>query len=150
LLHRVRLTAHVYQAHRYVQLGCRGQRARIPQRANIIDEASTSGHRLTHHLGTRGIDRDRCRPHEGFDDGDDTCDFVGHRRRASPRAGGFTTDVEQFGALLDERMSVVDRGGRIDVPAAVGKRVGRDVDNSAHQRCPVRQLAQQVIAGADR
>lgn len=66
------------------------------------------------------------------------------------RTRGFTTEVEQVAPLRNERKSVVDRGGRIDISAAVRKRVGGGVDDSADQRTLLRQATQQAIAGAHR
>ena len=87
---------------------------------------------------------------EAIDDRDYACDLGGHRRWASSRTRGFTTDVEQVGPLRNERKSVVDRGGRIDISAASENESGVGVDDSADQRSLLRQATQQAIAGAHR
>ena len=58
-----------------------------------------------------------------------------------PRAGRLAADVEQVGAVGDERDAARDRGPGIQVLAAVRERVGRHVDHAHHRRGrePIRQ-----------
>ena len=67
---------------------------------------------------------------EALDDRDDAAQLLlgGHRRGAGAR--GLAADVDDRGALLDEPARVAD-GRRVVVErAAVGERVGRDVDHA--------------------
>ena len=87
---------------------------------------------------------------EAIDDRDYACDLGGHRRWASSRTRGFTTDVEQVGTLRNEHKSVVDRGGRIDISAAIRKQVGVALTIPQTSGPCLRQATQQAIAGAHR
>ena len=69
---------------------------------------------------------------------------------ASSRTRGFTTDVEQVGTLRNEHKSVVDRGGRIDISAAIRKQVGVALTIPQTSGPCLRQATQQAIAGAHR
>ena len=56
----------------------------------------------------------------------------GYSRRTGP--GGLRPHVEQIGALGGERPRLVDGRGRVEVPATVGKRIGRHVHDPHDQR----------------
>ena len=66
------------------------------------------------------------------------------------RTRGFTTDVEQVGTLRNKHKSVVDRGGRIDISAAIRKQVGVALTIPQTSGPCLRQATQQAIAGAHR
>src|SRR5207302_239676 len=67
---------------------------------------------------------------ERFDDGKDppALFLLGHRIGPGPR--GLTTDVDDVGALRDQLVSARDRVGMVEIAAAIGERVGRDVDHA--------------------
>ena len=57
--------------------------------------------------------------------------FFGHRRMPGP--GRFAANVHDRRALGDHGLGARDRGGwDVEMPPAIGKRIGRDVEN-AHQ-----------------
>ena len=67
----------------------------------------------------------------------------GNRLGSGPR--GFAADIEQIGAFLDQFQTVRDRGRRIELPAAVGKRIGRDVDDARDARTIERERTSRAI-----
>jgi hypothetical protein len=65
-----------------------------------------------------------------------TVQFLGFADRFRPGARGFAADVENFRALRDQFQRVCDGFGRIKKFSAVGKRIGRDVDNTHDESRP--------------
>ena len=78
-------------------------------------------------------------------------DFFDHRNDARDlgfgidgvRAGScrFSADIEQIRAFIDELARMFDGAFRIDKTTAVGKRIGRHVDDAADARPIERKLA---------
>ena len=136
LLHRARLTLHVHQADatRRVRRHHR-QRTRPGQCAHIVDDVGAQIEGRLHHLGPAGVHRHRDAQSHGM---------AQHRqhpgqlflqiRLTGTGAGGFTADVQQVSAVAQQLVAV--RLGRVGaaVLAAVGKRIGRDVDDAHHLR----------------
>ena len=84
----------------------------------------------------RGVDRD---PGAGaglqqpFDHRQHAPQLLVRATGSAPGPGRLAADVEDRGALLLQRKAVLDRRARVEEEAAVGERVGRDVDD-AHER----------------
>ena len=68
-----------------------------------------------------------------------------HRLGAAIGPGRFRADVDDVGALRDHAARMLDRGRGIEEPAAVGKRIRRDVEHAHHQRAAERQQARQRV-----
>ena len=71
-----------------------------------------------------------------FDHRHDAAQFLGFSHRLRARARGFAAEVENFRALRDQLQRVRDGPGRIKKFSAVGKGVGRDVDDAHDERRP--------------
>ncbi len=90
--------------------------------------------------GFHGIDRDRHaeRRSRGQDRLEPRALFLdGDRAHAAIGPGRFRADVDDVGAFGDESPRMLDGRGWIEEPAAVGKRIRRDVEN-AHDQRPAR------------
>ena len=64
----------------------------------------------------------------------DACQFIRFRDRLRSRPGGFAADVENLCALGDQFQPVADGGGGIGKQSAIGKGIGRDVDDAHGNR----------------
>ena len=145
VLHRLRRALHVHRAD--AGAGARRRAAASPGRpcrpvTSLMISAPAS-------MAPRGdgglarVDRDR---HvgllgEALDDRQDAAQlFVGvDRLGVGPRA--FAADVEDVGAVGDQPQGVVDGRLRVEKLAAVGKAVGRDVDDAHQQRAAAERRA---------
>ena len=71
---------------------------------------------------------------ELFDDRNDPAQFFCSAHRLRAGSGGFAANVEDFRALRDQLQRVRDGFCRAEKFSAVGKRIGRDVDDAHDQR----------------
>ena len=105
------------------------------ERRDIVDHRRARRDRRAHHRRLARVDGDddalagkrrdeRDHPRELL--------VLGDRRRARPRR--FAADVDDVGAVVLHRPRVRERTRRIDIPAAVGERIGRDVEHAHHER----------------
>src|SRR5207237_450060 len=67
---------------------------------------------------------------EAFDDGEDAGEFVGGGDGNGAGTGRFAADVDDFSALGDELVGVVESSVEFGVAAAVVEGVGRDVEDA--------------------
>ena len=118
----------------------------MAQGRDVVDHVRAGGERGFHHRRAAGVDADRrAHRHAVLDRGDRALDLVAfpHRRRAGPRA--FAADVDDRRAGLEHRRGVRLRLlGIVEELAAVGKAVGRDVEDAHDLRLvePDRALAE--------
>jgi hypothetical protein len=127
---------HVHQHDRHDERGGCIQRAFAAQRAHVVDETCTGRDGGAHDFGFRGVDRDRHAhlARECFDDRNHAGDFGFGIDRFGARPRGFAANVEQVRAFFDNLQSLLDRALRLDEVSAIGKRIGRDVDDAADAR----------------
>jgi hypothetical protein len=136
----------VHQAERRPPGGDERRKAGIVgQRRDIVHHVGACIQRRTGDRGLAGIDRDRRGQPARAERGD-------HRRGSGDlrvwidvgraRPGALAADVEDVGAGFQHRMAGGDRGPRIEVASAIGKAVGRDVENAHHQRGFFRQAGE--------
>ncbi len=121
-------------------------RAGRRQRPDVVDHRGACRDRRAHHPRLARVDGDRdALRREGIDQRDHPRELVGFgdRRRAGTRR--FAADVDQVRAVRAQAARVVERAGDVEIPAAVGERVGSDVDDAHHQRA--REI-EQVAAAA--
>ena len=108
--------------------GCR-------ERSDVVDHRRAAREHLAHHLGSRGVHGDRHR---------EAGQPVEHRQDArellvdsvpAPRPGGSTRRRCRPGPRLRRRaVARAPRCPGVRVPSAVEERVGRDVDDTHHER----------------
>ena len=135
-LHRARLAEHVHEADVAAALGDERRHPGVAaQRGHVVDERGAGVERSGRHRRLRGVDRQaRARAREALEDGHHAAQLLGLADRIGAGAGRLAADVEDRGALLDERPAVCDRGRRVEPSAAVGERVGGDVYDAHHDR----------------
>jgi protein-tyrosine phosphatase len=134
LLHRPGLAEHVHETE--VRLGIRDD-------ASEIGVAAESGDVVDHHgagfegtagdLRIGGVNRNR-HPHEVGEDGLDSAQLLLERHRLGARAGGLAAHVDDGGAFLHETVRARHRSFHMQEGPAVGKGVGRHVDDAHHAR----------------
>ena len=134
VLHRARLGGHVHQHHRHAQGGGGFQRALAAQGAHIVDHAGAGLHRRAHHLRLAGVDADRQPGLTGqaFDHRDHAAQLLLQRHFLRAGAGGLAADIKEVGALGGQLQRMRHRRIGAGVVAAVGERVGSDVDDTHH------------------
>ena len=134
LLHRSGLALHMHQADLHPEfrtdLDCT---ARL-QGIDIVDHISPFSHCCTHDLGLAGVYGYRYRGlfPDCPNNGDHPFKFFIHCYRLRTRARGFTAYINDICAFLLHAKGVLD--GLIDTtePAAIGKRIGGDVQDPHH------------------
>ncbi len=136
LLHALRLTLHVHQAHRRIGRGHCFQCAGRAQGHDVVHHGRAGIERRSHHLGLHRVDRHHAAAAgQVLDHRQHAPHFLvhGHRCRAGP--GGLASDIEDIGARFQQLERMADRRLRIVQTAPVRKRIGRDVDD-AHDEGP--------------
>jgi hypothetical protein len=137
LLHRLRLhAAHVHQADAAARMrGDEIERARLAQRLDVVDDVDAELERGAHHLGLVAVDRDRhAERHRGTQHRQHARQLILERHRLGAGPARLAADVENVGAVPQQALAVRDGTARTGVPAAVRKRIRRDVDDAHHAR----------------
>mmetsp|Transcript_53268 Transcript_53268/g.124851 ORF Transcript_53268/g.124851 Transcript_53268/m.124851 type:complete len:956 (-) Transcript_53268:390-3257(-) len=133
--HRVRLAAHVHQAHTRTAASHNTQGARLSQGLHIIDDICTSIQRATHHVRLAGVYRNR--NSEGDGRGDHLVDpgplglGIDPLRPWPCRLPANVQDVCPFG---HKGFAVGNGCARVVVATTVRKGIGRDIDDAHHAR----------------
>ena len=105
--------------------------ARLAQGPDVVDDVGAQVQRLLHELGLVGIDRDRhAQAHGIAKDGDHTLAFLLQRDGGTAGSRGFTADIQDVGALAQQLLAMAQRSGGICMLPAIGKRIGRGIDNA--------------------
>ena len=106
------------------------------RRANVINDARPGIERGAGDGGFHRVNRKRDFDfgREFLDDRNDAAQFLILWNRLGAGPSGFPTDVENIRAFFDQSQRVPDRRVRVQKFPAVGKRIGRDVDNAHDQR----------------
>ena len=137
ILHRAGLALHVHQADGGIAAGDRLDGARRGERGDVVHERSAGGDRAAHHGGLPRIDRDgnRKRGGEALDHRQDAPQFLVlvDRRGAGP--GRLAADVDDRRAVRGHAFGLRERRRQVEKTAAVGKRVGRDVQDAHDHGC---------------
>jgi hypothetical protein len=135
-LHRAWLAEHVHEAHVAAALGDERRHLRVAaQRGDVVDERRARVDRRRRDRGLRRVDRQpRAGAGQALEHRQHAAQLLGLAHGLGAGPGRLAADVEDRGALRDERVAVGDRGGRVQPLAAVGERVGRDVDDAHHDR----------------
>ncbi len=145
-LHGAGLAEHMHQTHRHAELGDRPHGAGEAQRACVVDETGADIHRRPHHLGPAGVDGyGYCnRVSHRLDDGHDAVDLFlpSHRWRAGAR--GLPADVDDSGTFGHHALGVPQRSVAGEEAAAVGERIGGDVEYAHDSRA--RQIERTAAA----
>ena len=103
---------------------------------HVVDDAGAGLQCGARDGGLHGVNRKRNfdARHQLFDHRYDAAQFLGFADRLRPGARGFAAEVENFRALRDQFQRVRDGLGRIKKFSAVGKGIGRDVDDAHDER----------------
>ena len=105
------------------------------KRAHVVDDVRARITRRAHDFGLAGVDGDEHRRFaaQRFDDGNDTRELFVECCRCGAGPRRLTADVDDGRALLDHARA---RGSSaalaVDEAAAIGKGIGRDVENAHH------------------
>ena len=136
LLHGFRRTEAVHQHDMRAARGGGVERPGVGiECAHIVDDSGPRLRRRRHHGGFRRVDRERrATIFQPFDHRHNAAQFLGlgHRIGAGPRR--FAADVENVGPGGGERLAMLDGRLRRRMLAAIGKAVGRDIDNAHDER----------------
>ncbi|MNP16859.1 hypothetical protein D3C76_1092680 [compost metagenome] len=132
ILHIARLATHMHQAHRQTGGCCGIQGAITTERAHIVDQPGTEPGRLTDHRWRRSIDRD---DHIEFatdrlDDRRNALQFFKRRHRASARAGGLATDIDQGRTGSHHRLGMTQCRITLGETTAIGEGIGGDIEDT--------------------
>ena len=112
----------------------------LPQRGrDVVDQARPGGDRRRRHLGLERVHREPGTPRRGgagqrLDHRHHAGQLFLDRHRLGARARRLPADVDDVGALDQERVPVRDGGVVRGVEAAVGERVRRDVEHPHDER----------------
>ena len=101
------------------------------QASHVVDDFSTGLQSGARHFSFGRIDRNRdvrlsC---QFLDHRSDSAKFLVGRNRLAVGASAFATDIKYVGSIGNQFQSVFDGRGMAVVIAAIGKTVGRDVDD---------------------
>ena len=112
------------------------KRRLVAQAADVVDDGRSRGQSIVRGGSLVRVYRQRHGDTGGkaLDDRKDAPALLARRQRLRARACRLATDIEQVGAVGDERFPRRDRTLRIERQATIGKRVGRDVDDSHDER----------------
>ena len=99
---------------------------------DVVDDVGSGGEGGAGDGGFHGVDGEEGAGlgADGADDGDDAADFFFGGDGFGAGAGGFATEVEDFGAFGEEVEGVFDGAAGIEEAAAVGEGVGGDIDDA--------------------
>jgi hypothetical protein len=133
----------VHETHRRAAVAQRLDCAILAQGIDVVDQLGAAGSGFAHHRRVPGIDRQHAveagaqRLHHRHH----ALDLLRcrHRLRAGP--GRLATDIEDRGARLQHLLGVPQ--GSVDraIAAAVGKRIGGDIEHPHHQGAHQTELA---------
>ena len=114
----------------------RRDRGVVLQPANVVHHLGSRGERGRGHGGFAGIDRDRdpSPRAQRLDQRDDPVHLLLGRHFARAGAGGFSAHVDDVGAAAMHLERVLERATAVEVAAAVGKRIGCEVEHAHHGR----------------
>ncbi len=134
---RFRRTAHVINNQTGVGL-CGGARdLRVGGEAGrIVNDIRSQFQGFRRHAGFISIDRERHGepPLQALQDGNESAKFLGLRNTNGAGTHRFRTNVDDVGALFLQFHGAREGAVGIAVFSAVGKRIGRDVENPHHER----------------
>ena len=99
---------------------------------SLMSEAPACDGRLGHIL-LGGVDGDPDLAGQRLDDRQDPTQLLVDRHRIGPRPGRFTAHVDHIGPLFDQDPAPGDGPVAVGPQAAVGERVGGDVEDPHHQ-----------------
>jgi hypothetical protein len=104
--------------------------------AHVVQEVGARVQRRPSDLGLRGIDGERSRAASPqiADHGSDPLQLLFSFDARGPRTCGFATHVHDVGPGLEERKPAADRRIRVSMLAAVGERIGGNVQDPHDQR----------------
>ncbi|MNM89584.1 hypothetical protein D3C81_1018170 [compost metagenome] len=134
VLHGGRLATHVHQAYRQAAVGGGLQGARALQGAHVVDQAGTEARRFAHHRGGGGIhgNGDIQLAGDRLDGRTDPLQLLGLGDRRRTGTGRLATDIDQRRAGAHHRLGMPQGGIQPAVAAAIGERVGGDVEDAHH------------------
>ena len=134
----MRAAAGVHEDGAAAERGAGGEQAQVPEAAaDVVDDLGAGFDGEAGGFGVVGVDGE---------DGIGPCleNRLQHRQHArllfrggdgdGVGAGGFAAEVEDAGAVVEHVERMFESGGNVLEPAAIGKRVGRDVENPHEQR----------------
>ena len=137
VLHRPRLTLHVHQHDPDAAVGDDVEQLGVDApRGDVVDDGRTGIHGCHRDCGLRRVD---AHGHIGLrrqarDDGDDPAELLGRVDGLGPGPRRLAAHVEEVGAGVDQRETVLDRSTDVEEPATVGERVRSDVHDPHDQR----------------
>ncbi len=151
LLHGLRRAGHVHDDE--AGLGGRGEAGHggiAPETGDVVENVGPGVEGSPGHGGLHRIDGD-----EGAglgtnraDDGEDAAEFLGFLDGFGAGAGGLAADVEDVGTFREELEAVLDGATDVGKLPAVGKGVGRDIED-AHDHPALVQFMDGVTDAPD-
>ena len=134
-LHRLRGALHVHQHDAAIAPGDLLERARQGQCAHVVDDGGSLVQCSAHHAGLAGVHRQRhCIVAQRLHQRQHALDLLIRADFGCPGPGRFAPDIQDVGAFGDQLPRVLQCAIELQEVPAVGKRVGRHVDNAHHQR----------------
>ncbi len=132
--------AGVHEDDAALQIGAGLGHGEIPFEAgDVVDDFGAGGDGGASGFGFICINREHrfgTVAENGFDDGEDAvllllgADGIVGAEFLGAGAGGFAADVDEVGALIEHGEGVLDGGVRVEKRAAIGERVGGDVEDA--------------------
>ena len=132
-LHRAGRSFHVHDHKTRAAFGCNLHGPGHLERAHVVENAGAGLNSRTHHFGLAGVNRHGITFRgQGFDDRHDAREFLFDTDVGRAGPCGLPAHVENVGALAGKLAAPGNGVLNAVVRAAVGKRVGRGVDNAHH------------------
>ena len=115
----------------------------VLQHADVIDDRRPAFDGLARDDRLVGVHRDECAGgRQPLDDRQHAPQLFLQRNRFGPWTRRLAADVEDIRPLLEHAQPVLDGADLIEAQAAVGERIGRDVENAHDERA----LAEEISA----
>ena len=143
-LHRTRLSLHVHQTHRHTGRRGRLERTRLAQGTYVVDQRCARCRRGSHDLGLAGIDRNRQvdATTDRFDNRDHPVELLLFGNRIGSGPGRLAADIDQGSPGVCQGFGVTYRGVTVGKSAAVGERIGSNVQHAHDSRRCKTQIIQ--------
>ncbi len=142
-LHRFGVPLHMHQAQPGMALRDSLDRPRLAEAPDIVDQVGAGIERGAHHVRLVGVDRQRPAAFaQRLDDRHHPIQLLLPPERRGPGPARLAADVDEVGPFGNQLLGVAQRGIAGGMPATVGKRIGRDVEDAHDQWATVTRVAE--------